>query len=132
MEVDLDTETGRYEARDAIAALLARWCAQRRPWPRSRDAFDGSGVLWGPFQDFVELVRDDPRCSPHNPLFAEIDQPGIGRYPMPGLPLDFSASPRQPTRPAPRLGEHTDQVLSEVLGLPAGEIARLRDAGIAA
>ena len=74
-------------------------------------------MLWGPFQDFVELVRDDPRCSPHNPLFAEIDQPGIGRYPMPGLPLDFSASPRQPTRPAPRLGEHTEQVLSEVLGL---------------
>jgi 2-methylfumaryl-CoA isomerase len=131
MEVDLDTETGRYEARDAIAALRARWCA-RRTLPEIRDAFDGSGVLWGPFQDFVELVRDDKRCSPHNPLFAEIDQPGIGRYPMPGLPLDFSASPRQPTRPAPRLGEHTEQVLSEVLGFSSGEIARLRDAGIAA
>ena len=131
MEVDLDTETGRYEARDAIAALLARWCA-KRTLAEIRDAFNGSGVLWGPFQDFVELVRDDPRCSPQNPLFAEIDQPGIGRYPMPGLPLDFSASPRQPTRPAPRLGEHTEQVLSEVLRLPAAEIARLRDAGIAA
>ena len=129
MEVDLDTETGRYEARDAIAALLARWCA-KRTLAEIRAAFNGSGVLWGPFQDFVELVRDDPRCSPHNPLFAEIDQPGIGRYPMPGLPLDFSASPRQPTRPAPRLGEHTEQVLSEVLRLPAAEIARLRDAGI--
>jgi 2-methylfumaryl-CoA isomerase len=131
MEVDLDTETGRYEARDAIAALLARWCA-RKTLAEIRVAFDGGGVLWGPFQDFVELVRDDPRCSPRNPLFAELDQPGIGRYPMPGLPLDFSASPRQPTRPAPRLGEHTEQVLSEVLGLSSGEIARLRDAGIAA
>ena len=131
LEVDLDTETGRYEARDAIAALLARWCA-RKTLAEIREAFDGSGVLWGPFQDFVGLVRDDPRCSPQNPLFAEVDQPGIGRYPMPGLPLDFSASPREPTRPAPRLGEHTDQVLSEVLGLSAGEIARLRDAGVAA
>jgi 2-methylfumaryl-CoA isomerase len=131
MEVDLDTETGRYEARDAIAALLARWCA-KRTLAEIRAVFNGSGVLWGPFQDFVELVRDDPRCSSANPLFAEIDQPGIGRYPMPGLPLDFSASPRQPTRPAPRLGEHTEQVLSEVLGLSSGEIARLRGAGIAA
>src|SRR3954447_26718540 len=131
MEVDLDSEAGRYEARDAIAALLARWCA-KRTLAEIRDAFNGSGVLWGLFQDFVELVRNDPRCSPQNPLFAEIDQPGIGRYPVPGLPLDFSASPRQPTRPAPRLGEHTEQVLSEVLGLPAAEIARLRDAGIAA
>src|SRR3954447_11353826 len=131
MDVDLDTETGRYEARDAIAALLARWCA-KRTLAEIRDAFNGSGVLWGPFQNFTELVRDDPRCSPQNPLFAEIDQPGIGRYSMPGLPLDFSASPRQPTRPAPRLGEHTEQDLSEVLRLPAAEIARLRDAGIVA
>ena len=131
MEVDLDTETGRYEARDAIAALLARWCAGRT-LAEIAAAFGGSGVLWGPFQDFVGLVRDDPRCSPQNPLFAQVEQPGIGSYPMPGLPLDFTASPREPTRPAPRLGEHTDQVLSEVLGLPAGEIARLHDAGIAA
>jgi len=131
MEVDLETETGRFEARDAIAALLARWCAGKT-LPEIAAAFTGTGVLWGAFQDFVELVRDDPRCSPANPLFAEVEQPGIGRYPMPGLPLDFSASPREPTRPAPRLGEHTDQVLSEILGLPAGEIARLHDTGIAA
>jgi 2-methylfumaryl-CoA isomerase len=131
LEVDLETETGRYEARDAIAALLARWCA-RRTLAEIRDAFSGSGVLWGPFQDFIELVRGDPRCSPQNPLFAEIDQPGIGRYPMPGLPLDFSASPREPTRPAPRLGENTDEVLSQVLGLSATEIAALREAGLAA
>src|SRR5437870_2726343 len=131
MEVDLDTETGRYEARAAIAALVARWCAGKT-LAEITAAFSGSGVLWGPFQDFVELVRNDPRCSPANPLFAAVEQPGIGRYPMPGLPLDFGAAPRQPTRPAPRLGQYTDQVLSQVLGLPNGEIARLHDAGIAA
>jgi 2-methylfumaryl-CoA isomerase len=131
MEADLETEAGRYKARDAIAALLAPWCAGRT-LAEIHAAFAGSGVLWGPFQDFAQLVRDDPRCSPANPLFAEIEQPGIGRYPMPGLPLDFAASPRQPTRPAPRLGEHTDMVLAEVLGLSAGEIARLHAAGLAA
>src|SRR5205823_10271205 len=125
----LETETGRYEARDAIAALLARWCVGKT-LAEITQAFAGTGVLWGPFQDFVELVRDDPRCSPANPLFADIDQPGIGRYPMPGLPMDFSAMPREPTPPAPRLGEHTDAVLSEVLGLPGGAIARLPAAGI--
>jgi 2-methylfumaryl-CoA isomerase len=131
MEVDLDTETGRYEARDAIAALVARWCAGKT-LAEITTAFSGSGVLWGPFQDFIELVRDDPRCSPANPLFAEVEQPGMGRYPMPGLPLEFSAAPREPTRPAPRLGEHTDQVLSGLLGLSNREIARLHDAAIAA
>src|SRR6516165_8343592 len=107
MDVDLDTEAGRYEARDAIGALLARWCASRI-LDEIRQAFAGTGVLWGHFQDFLELVQSDPRCSEANPLFAPVDQPGIGRYLMPGLPLDFSAEPREATRPAPLLGEHTD------------------------
>jgi 2-methylfumaryl-CoA isomerase len=131
LEVDLETEAGRYEARDAIAALLARWCAGKT-LAEIAAAFTGSGVLWGPFQDFVELVRNDPRSSTANPLFAEVEQPGIGPYPMPGLPFEFSAAPREPTRPAPRLGEHTDAVLSEVLGLSSAEIARLHDSKIIA
>lgn len=131
MDVDLDTEAGRYEARDAIAALLARWCAARS-LDEIRRAFAGAGVLWGPFQDFSQLARDDPRCSEANPLLAAVDQPGIGRYLMPGLPLDFSAEPRLPARPAPLLGEHTDTVLAEVLGFSSAEIARLHDERIVA
>src|SRR5437763_7920255 len=126
MDVDLDTEAGRYEARDAIAALLARWCAGHT-LDEIHQTFAGTGVLWGHFQDFRQLVRDDPRCSAANPLFASIDQPGIGRYLMPGLPLDFSADPRQPPRPAPLFGEHTDVVLTEVLGLSSAELGRLHD-----
>lgn len=126
MGVDLDTEAGRYEARDAIAALLARWCAARN-LAEIRQAFAGTGVLWGGFQDFRTLVENDPRCSAANPLFATVEQPGIGPYLMPGLPLDFAASPRLPPRPAPLLGEHTDIVLAEVLGMSSAEIGRLHD-----
>ncbi len=128
---DLDSEAGRFHAREAIAALIAPWCAARS-LAEIAVAFAGSGVLWGPFQDFRTLVESDKRCSPDNPLFAEVEQPGIGRYLMPGLPLDFSAAPREPTRPAPRLGEDTDAVLAGVLGLSAAEIGRLHDRGIAA
>jgi 2-methylfumaryl-CoA isomerase len=131
LDVDLDTEAGRYEARDMIGAMLARWCASHS-LDEVRRAFAGTGVLWGHFQDFFQLVRDDPRCSEANPLFAKIEQPGIGEYLMPGLPLDFSAEPRLLPRPAPLLGEHTDIVLSEVLGLSSGEIGRLHDGRIVA
>jgi 2-methylfumaryl-CoA isomerase len=131
MEVDLDTEAGRYEARDAIGALLARWCANRT-LDNVRQAFAGTGVLWGKFQDFLQLVRGDPRCSEANPLFTAVDQPGIGRHLMPGLPMDFTAEPRQPPRPAPLLGAHTDTVLGELLGLSSGEIGRLHDERIVA
>ena len=51
---------------------------------------------------------------------------------MPGLPLDFTAAPRLPPRPAPVLGEHTDRVLAEVLGLSPAEIGRLHDDRIVA
>jgi 2-methylfumaryl-CoA isomerase len=72
-------------------------------------------------------VENDPRCSPENPMFAEIEQPGIGSYLVPGSPLDFAASPREAPLRAPALGEHTDEVLAAVLGLGDGEIGILRD-----
>ena len=131
MDVDLDTEAGRFEARDAIGALLARWCA-RHTLDEIRQAFAGTGVLWGHFQEFLKLVQDDPRCSETNPLFAMVEQPGIGPYLAPGLPLDFSGAPRRPSRPAPLLGEPPDAVLAEVLGLSSAEIGRLHDGRIVA
>lgn len=114
-----------------IASLLGRWCAGHS-LDEIRQAFAGTGVLWGQFQDFLQLVQDDPRCSAANPLFAEVEQPGIGSYLMPGLPLDFAAVPRLPPRPAPVLGEHTDLVLAAVLGLSQAEIGRLHDDRIVA
>ena len=131
MDADLDTEAGRYRARDAIAAVLAPWCAART-LVEIAGAFAGTGVLWGPFQSFAELHAADPRCSRANPLFTAVEDPGIGTYPMPGLPLEFAGEARLPPRPAPRLGEHTDAVLAELLGLSAAEIGRLHDAGIVA
>jgi 2-methylfumaryl-CoA isomerase len=77
-------------------------------------------------------VRGDARFSTANPMIAEVEQPGIGRYRVPGSPLDFGALPRTPPAPAPRLGQHTDEILAGVLGLGEGEIGRLHDQGIVA
>jgi 2-methylfumaryl-CoA isomerase len=127
MGVDMDDEGGRYAAREAIGAVLAPWFAART-LAEVRAAFDRSGVLWGPYQDFGQMVREDPRCSPANPLFAEIDQPGIGRLLAPSSPLQ----PALPPRPAPRLGQDTDAVLTQVLGLSPDRLAAYREAGILA
>ncbi len=62
-----------------------------------------------------------------NPLFTILDQPGIGRYPVAASPLQFGAVPRQPPRPAPLLGQHTNEILSAIIGLPDHEIAKLHD-----
>jgi 2-methylfumaryl-CoA isomerase len=129
MQVDLDDEGGRFEARHAIAAVLEPWFA-RRTLAEIGVAFEGSGVLWGPYRDFRQLVRDDPRCSPANPMFGEVDQPGVGPLMVNTLPLDFAATNRRSPAGAPRLGEHTEAVLTEILSLSSTEYARLHDAGI--
>jgi 2-methylfumaryl-CoA isomerase len=127
MDVDLDDEGGRYAAREAIAAVLAPWFAART-LAEIRAELDGSGVLWGPYQDFGQMVREDPRCSPANPLFQEIEQPGVGRVLAPASPLQ----PALPPRPAPSLGGDTDAVLAQLLGLSPDRIAAYREAGILA
>ncbi|MBA2307736.1 MAG: CoA transferase [Pseudonocardiales bacterium] len=129
--VDLSKEGDRFFAREEIAAALEPWVAART-LDDVRARFDSNGVAWSRYQSFADLVADDPRCSPANPMFAEVDQPGIGRYLMPGSPLEFSAAERLPPRPAPLLGEHTDQILADVMGLSSAEIGRLHGAGVVA
>lgn len=131
MGVSLGNEAGRYHARDAIAAVFAPWFAARS-LAEVAETFQGTGVLWGPYQDFAQLVAEDPRCSTANPMFREIDQPGAGRHLAPHSPLAFGAFPRGDVVPAPALGQHTEEVLADLLGLPSAEIGRLFDAGIAA
>lgn len=132
MGVDMDDEGGRFQARDAISAVLAPWFAART-LAEVEGAFAGTGVLWGPYRDFGQLVAEDARCSTANPLFREIDQPGVGSLLVPGSPLGFPGmGGRTDHRPAPRLGQDTDAVLADLLGLPSAEIGRLHDAGIVA
>ena len=128
---DLRTESGRYEARDLIAALLRPWFAART-LSEIREAFAGTGVSWGPYQTFKQLVNEDPRCSTDNPMFRKIEHPGVGSYVMPGSPLDFSVGSNREVKRAPVLGEHTEQILTEDLGLGESEMGDLFDRGIVA
>ncbi|MYH97617.1 MAG: 2-methylfumaryl-CoA isomerase, partial [Acidimicrobiia bacterium] len=95
-------------------------------------ALDAQGVCWGRYQSMLELVANDPRCSTQNPLFADVEHPETGQYLTPGPPLRFSDDNVDDPGPAPRLGQHTDEVLADVLGMSAAEIASLHDNQIVA
>jgi crotonobetainyl-CoA:carnitine CoA-transferase CaiB-like acyl-CoA transferase len=94
--------------------------------------FEKQRVTWAPYRTVREAIESDPDCSPDNPMFSMVEQPGIGIYLMPASPLDFGQAPRLPARPAPRLGEHTDEILLDILGLSEGEVGKLHDEGIVA
>lgn len=131
LELSLDEEGNRFRARQRIAELIEPWVASRT-LEEVGYRFDRHGVCWGPYQTFSQLVSSDPRCSTANPMFGEIEQPGIGTYLMPGSPLGFSAVPRLPPQPAPLLGEDTDEVLATILALSEREITQLHDQGVVA
>lgn len=127
---DLEREGGRYAARDAIVKALTPWFAAR-DLAEIATIFTAAGVSWAPYQSFRQLLADDPRASLANPMLSLVEQPGVGPIRSAGSPLDFSSVARLPARPAPKLGEHTDQILDE-LGLSPTEIGMLHDRGIVA
>jgi crotonobetainyl-CoA:carnitine CoA-transferase CaiB-like acyl-CoA transferase len=81
-----------------------------------------AAIACGPIYEFDEVFTD-PQVR-HLELVAEVDQPGLGPVRMLGFPFKISAGAVGIRRPAPRLGEHTREVLAE-LGLGPAEIERL-------
>ncbi|MBI2002604.1 MAG: CoA transferase, partial [candidate division NC10 bacterium] len=81
----------------------------------------------GPVLDIPALVKD-PQLQA-NQTVVEVDYPPLGRVPVlaPPIRLHNEGSPRR-GRP-PRLGEHTEEVLADWLGLTGGEVEVLRAGG---
>lgn len=129
--LDFQKEGDRFRARREIAELVGCWIANRT-LAEVEKVFDTKGVCWGLYQTVSQLVKTDPSCSEANPLFSTTDQSGVGKLLAPGIPLDFSAFAREPAEPAPRLGEHTEEVLCGLLGMSTGQFGKLHDRGIAA
>ena len=129
--LDLGDEGNRYRARDAITALFAPWFAAR-DLTTIAPLMDAAKLTWAPFRSFAGAVRADPDLSTENPMFAELDQPGIGRYRMPGSPVTSTAFDRLRPQPAPVLGAQSEAILADILGLSAAQIGVLMDKGIVA
>lgn len=129
--VSFATDEGlRFTHRAHIYPLFERAFAAKN----ARDltpAFDAGGVTWGSYQT-LEAALDDTRLYKNNPLFEAVRHPSGLTYPAPGAMGTIPQDARGPVLPAPRLGEHTDEVLAEVLGMSSGEIGKLHDAGVVA
>ena len=106
-------------------AFAGRTAAELTP------AFDVGGVTWGAYQT-LEAALEDLRLFKANPVFQDIRHPSGLSYPAPGAMATIPQDLRGEVLPAPRLGEHTDEVLSQLLKMSGGEIAKLHDARIVA
>jgi len=122
------TNDSRVANHDEFKARVERALA-RETTARWVERFEAQQVAAGPIYEFDE-VFEDPQVK-HLELVATVEQPGYGAARMLDFPVRASATPAAIRRPAPRLGEHTAEVLGE-LGLPKSEIDRLATAGVVA
>ena len=129
--LNLNLEGDRFKARHEITALLEPWFRARKVEDFA-EAFDKNGVTWSVFRTFKQAVREDPDLSLRHPMFGMVEQPGIGNYLVPGSPFEFGQFERCPPRRASVLGEHTDEILADILGLSDAEISRLHEKKVVA
>ena len=107
--------------RDVESALATRTKAE---WLA---ALDAAGIACGPINTTADLVREPQ--SEHRGMYLDVDTPEVGPVRIPGAPWRAPGVMERWSAP-PRLGEHTDEVLREVLGLAPERIAALRDQGV--
>ena len=105
-----------------VDALVGEWCAQRTKI-EAMETLQRAGVPAGAVLDTQELI-EDPHLRKRG-MFATVEHPTRGKVTMPGWPVKMSES-QVPVKCAPLLGQHTEEVLSEWLGLSAEEIQDYR------
>jgi crotonobetainyl-CoA:carnitine CoA-transferase CaiB-like acyl-CoA transferase len=121
------TNGRRVENRAEMTRLLAQVFAQRttREWV---DALEAAGVPNGPINDVAQVFQE-PQVKARG-VKIELEHPVAGKLPLVASPMRFSGTPLEHSLAPPTLGQHTDEILREVLKLGEPEIARLRADGV--
>jgi crotonobetainyl-CoA:carnitine CoA-transferase CaiB-like acyl-CoA transferase len=98
-----------------------------RPYEEWEPILLAEGIPMGAINSIAQVV-DHPQVIARGAL-VETSHPRAGKVKMVGAPVRLSETPGAVRTPAPMLGEHTDQVLREMLGLSDEAIAALRESG---
>ena len=126
-----DPRFGTNALRTKNCAELADLLTERlrnRPVADWLDELQKAGVPCGPINR-VDQVLNDPQVNARD-MIVEVGVGGVQKMKVAGSPLKFSRAAVNATRPAPRLGEHTDEVLQGLIGLSDQAIAGLRSEGV--
>ncbi len=117
------TDPGR-PAAEAVAALDSIFAGRPREEWLSKLKMADAGFIFGPVNR-VDDLPDDPQIQA-NGYVTRFDHPQYGPTELVGFPVGLSATPCAVRAPAPELGQHTEEVLSELLGYDWERIGQLR------
>jgi CoA:oxalate CoA-transferase len=127
----------RFAGRDArvrheeeLTRLIERWAGEL-PTADVVARLSAAGVPAAPVRTPQQAVTDERVTERGETL--PVTHPALGEFPelrTSGIPFRLAGAPTGFAWPAPRLGEHTAQVLTEIAGYTAEQVAALRHAGI--
>ncbi|MBG9387393.1 CaiB/BaiF CoA transferase family protein [Caenimonas aquaedulcis] len=123
LEARWQTMPQRYRDREELNRLLGEWTAKQDA-QELMQKLQAKGVPAGAVQDAHDVTRVDPQLA-HRGHWVRLPHAEMGESLYNNLPFRFSRTPVQPTRPAPLLGEHTREILRDMLGLGDAEIDAL-------
>jgi len=86
------------------------------------------GIPCGPVNTIPQVAADEQVAA--RGMIVELDHPKAGKLKVVNTPFRFSRTQCQVTRPAPDLGEHTQDILSHLLGMTQTEISNLKELGV--
>jgi crotonobetainyl-CoA:carnitine CoA-transferase CaiB-like acyl-CoA transferase len=124
------SEAGRMAHTAELDRLIGDW-ALLQDAADAAERLQRAGVAAGLVADAEDLCVRDPQLAARR-HFVEVPTPEGGTVRIDGTPFLLSETPGRVGGPGPLLGEHTDAVLAELVGLHADEIQALRDAGVVA
>ncbi len=121
------SNAGRVRNRAALVPLLEA-IVRDRPAAFWAEKLEAAGVPCGPINSIAQALGDPQAVA--RGIRVDLPHPVGGTVPLVGMPIRMSGSSPNYERPPPLLGQHTDEVLRELAGMDAGEIAALRARGV--
>ena len=109
----------------AIFARIEQWTMTKTKF-EAMDLLNKYDIPCGPILSMKEIAEDESLRK--TGTVVEVDHPTRGKYLTVGNPIKLSDSISEVTR-SPLLGEHTDEILTAVLGFKANEIAEIKGSG---
>jgi crotonobetainyl-CoA:carnitine CoA-transferase CaiB-like acyl-CoA transferase len=113
----------RKECIDRLTSLLQAKAAEE--WV---DILNADGVPCAPINT-MDAVFSDPQVL-HRKMLVEVEHPSAGKIKMAGIPAKYSGTEATIRRPPPRLGEHTDEILTDFLEFDQRRLDDYREKGI--
>lgn len=126
-DASLRTLAGRQAQRERVHAAVAAWAAERDGLDAAA-TLQAAGIPASKAMKPSDLLADDQLWD--TGFFALLDRELVGTHPYPGAVVRLHDTPAVIDRPAPLYGEHTAEVLGELLGIDEAGLAELRRAGV--